>query len=89
MKANDIFQKLSDCEGVAYVDLNRSFLYLERKDLTSAKESFLSALEIAYPFPSIQEREEMKNIFIDRSKKNGFDEKILRSDELLGGLLFN
>lgn len=82
------FQEISDYEGRAYVDLNYAFYYLEMKDLESAKEHFERALKIAYPFPSPRERKEMKNVFIERAAKNGFNEDVLRADEFLNVLLF-
>lgn len=75
-RAMEKFQEASDYEGIAYVNLNYSFYYLEMKEFYPAKEHFFRALEIAPPFPSPQERKEMKEMFIERAVKNGFEEEL-------------
>jgi len=68
------YEDVADFEGKAYVDLNYAFLYLEKKDLDTAITYFNKSQEIAFPLPSPRERKEMKEVFLERAERNGFND---------------
>ncbi|MGA1872143.1 MAG: tetratricopeptide repeat protein [Thermoplasmatota archaeon] len=69
----EAYMILNDLEGVSYVDFTRSLVFVERDEREKALKLLRRSEKIAFPSPSVLERKERREMFLDCARKRGWE----------------
>lgn len=71
--SENIFRSTSDLEGVSVLEFNWSLYFIAKGDIDEAINRFRKSETVAYPLPYPFERNERREVFLERIREKGID----------------